>query len=807
METLVQDLRFAARILIKSPGFTSVAVLCLALGIGANTTIFSVVNAVFLRPFPSAEPDRIVALHGTQMRNKVERGPVSWLDFQDFREQSRGIFSQISAYDTRSLAFSGEGDESERILGSAVSAGLFPLLSEKPVLGRNFREEEDRPGAEPVILLSNDLWVRRFGGDPGIVGRPVVVNGSPRVVVGVMGPRFKFPYQQQAWIPLAPLCQEDKRGERRLTVLARLAPGVTFGQAQSAMTAVAERLAALYPDTDMGRGARLLTLREELANDTMRLIILAMQGAVVCVLLIACANVANLLLARATARQREIAVRSAFGAGRGRIVRQLLTESLLIALAGAALGIGFGHLGILWMEASIPAQNQAPYWMRFTVDGAVLLYILVVAVLTGILFGLAPALQAGRADINATLKEGGRGAGGSAVRNRLRSSLVIIEVALALVLLVLASLFARSFLALQSTDGGLDTARLMTMRMFLTGEPYKDDAAKVRRVEDAVRRLEAVPGVEAVGISNTIPLGGGGSYASVLPEGKTFNRGEEPDAFYTGITSHFFRAAGIQLVQGRSFTDRESFESCGLAVVNQTFAKRNFGGDALGKRFRLKDVGDGRWLTVIGVVRDFGNGRVDREIDPSAYLPYPYLAVAGNGLILRTAFAAPAQVTPGVRAALRAADATIPLYNVFTLEEVRQQGYWQYRIFGGMFSVFGGIALFLAAIGVYGVLSYSVSQRVREIGVRVALGARRADVLRLIVGQGVRLALAGVTAGVLLGLFATRVIGSVLFGVATYDPLSFGGIACLLTAVAALASYAPANRAMAVDPLDALRSE
>jgi putative ABC transport system permease protein len=811
METFAQDVRFAVRILVKSPGFTLVAVLCLALGIGANTTIFSVVNAVLLRPFPYADPDRIVALHGTQPANDVKRGGVSYLDYRDFREQSRS-FSQIGAWDERSLAFSGTGgEEPERVLGAGISASLFAILGEKPALGRNFREDEDRPGAAPVLLLSHDLWVRRFDGDPAIIGRSVTVNGLPRMVVGVMAPRFKFPYQQLAWIPLAPLVHEEKRNDRGLSVFARLAPGVTFGQAGSEVEAIAGRLAKLYPDTDEGRGARLLLLRDELASDTMQLIILTMMGAVACVLLIACANVANLLLARATARQREIAVRAAFGAGRGRIVRQLLTESLLIALAGAALGIAFGHFGIRWMEASIPASNQAPYWMQFTVDGPVLFFILTLAVLTGLLFGLAPALQAGQTDLNNTLKEGGRGAGGSVARNRLRSSLVIAEVALALVLLVLAALFSRSFLALQNTDGGLRTGHLMTMRFYLTGEPYKEEGAKVRRVDDVVQRLEAIPGIESVGVSNNIPLSGGGGGDAILIDGKAFERGKEPEIFYAGVTAHFLRTLGVPLLQGRGFTDREGLERSGLAVVNQTLVKKLFPGDegnnVLGRRFHLKNGEPGEWLSIIGVVRDYSNGDVNDPFEPSAYLPYPYQPVASNGLTLRTTSAAPAEVTASVRAALRAADANIPLYDVYTLEELRQQGYWEYRLFGGMFSVFGAIALFLAAIGVYGVLSYSVSQRVREIGVRVALGARREDVLRLVVGQGVRLALAGVALGVLLALGATRVIASILYGVTASDPLSFAGIALLLTAVAALASYAPASRAMAIDPLEALRSE
>jgi len=803
MDTFRQDLRFAVRMLAKNPGFTAVAVLCIAIGIGANTTAFSVVQAVLLRPFPYADPERIVAVRQINLHKEVDEGAFSYPDFLDLRTQSSS-FSQMAAYGVRSLVVSGK-KESELVLGAAVSASLFPLLGEQPALGRHFRKDEDLPGAPPVILLGHDLWMRRFGGDPAIVGRTVMVNSTARTVVGVMKPRFRLPDRREAWVPLGPLAHDEPRSDRGYSVLARLKPGITRKQAAAEMTTLTRQLEQLHPDTNTGWSATVRSLRDELSEEDLRLAVLTMMGAVVFVLLIACANVANLFLARATARQREVAVRAAFGAGRWRIVRQLLTESVLVALLGGALGILFGYWGLRWIEASIAAQATLPYWIRFVIDGPVLLFTLGVAVATGILFGLAPALQAARSDLNEALKEGGRGAGGSVRRNRLRSALVVGEIALALVLLVGASLFVRSFLKLQSASAGFDTAHLLTLRFYMPDERYEEPGMKIRRVEDLLRRLEALPGIEAVGASNTVPLDAGGTRGGLVLDRRPFPHGEEPDIFWTGVTSHFFQALGVPVLRGRGFTGREGVEQSAVALVNETFRKKfSPRAEILGQRFRVLESAEMGWITIVGVVPDFRNDDLDSPILPSAYLPYPYLATRSTGLTIRSALD-PAQATAAVRREIRASDPELPIYQVSTMEQVRQQGFWKYRIFGGMFSLFGGIALFLAAIGVYGVLSYSVSQRVREIGVRVALGAQRRHVLWLIVGQGLGLALTGVVIG-LLGAFAvTRVIRSLLYDVSPTDPVSFGVIALLLTAVAWLASFLPADRAMGVDPLEALR--
>ncbi len=801
----MQDLRYSVRTLLKSPGFALIAVLCIAIGIGANTSIFSVVNAILLRPFPYADPDRIVALHEIQPKNDIDSDGLSNLDYQDLRAQATG-FSAITAYTQRSLTFSGDG-EPERVEGASIAWNLFPFLGVKPALGRTFHEDEDRSGAPGAVLLSHELWMRRFNGDPNVVNKTILVNAAAHTVVGVMPPHFSFPERQLAWVPLAPFVKDSPRSERNLSVLGRLKPGSGLEQARAEVKTVVERIAKQYPDSHTGWSGNARPLREEFTGKETRLIVLTMLGAVICVLLIACSNVANLLLARATVRQREVAVRAAFGASRVRIVRQFLTESVVIGLLGGALGVAFAYWGIRWIEASIPADNPPPYWMRFTIDGPVLLYTLGIAVLTGLLFGIAPALQALKTDLHETLKEGGRGAGGSLRRNRLRSGLVVAQVALSLVLLVSASLFVRSFLNLQDERGGLETSHLMSMRIYLPAGRYEKDEDMSRRVEDVVRRLETLPGVEAVSASNNIPLGDGGGYGRIAIDGKDFLRGEEPNVFWAGVSPHLLKTLGLKPVGGRGFTDAEGFSLSHVALVNQMFAAKHWPGkDPVGQRFRLLDGDNTEWISVIGVVADFKNEDIDDKMQPAAYLPYPYQPSRNTGLTIRTRFD-PVQIVAGARREIRASDPDLPVFDVYTLEQVRQNGVWEYRFLGGMFIVFGVIALFLAAIGVYGVLSYSVSQRVREIGVRVALGAQDGDVMRLVLRQGLLLALFGIVFGLPLAFGASQVVKGILYNVSSNDPVSFGLISAILAAIAALASYMPARRALDVNPLDAIRGE
>jgi putative ABC transport system permease protein len=805
VDDLIQDLRFAVRTLLKSPGFTTVAVLCLALGIGANTTIFSVVNAVLLRPFPYADSERIVAVHETQPQGETGSTGLSYPNFQDLRAQGE-VFSQAAAFKEKSLTLTGIA-EPEHLSGQAISSGLFTLLGVKPVLGRNFGEAEDRPGVAGVLLVSHDLWRRRFGGNRDVLRRSVLVDGREHQVIGVMPPQFNFPEQAEAWVPLAPLVHTDPRNYRDLGVLARLKPGTSLEGARSAVETIARRLADEYPDTNAGWSFDILPLREELTGTRLPRIVLSLMGAVAFVLLIACANLANLLLARATARQREIVTRVAFGARRGRIVRQLLTESLVVALIGGALGVAFAFWGLRLIEIGTSAGSVLPSWIQLRIDAPVLLFTLGLTVATGLLFGLAPAVQAARSNLSAVLKEGGRGGGGSVARNRLRNGLVVAEVALSLVLLVGAALFVRSFLKLQSTSGGFDTAGILTLRMYLAGEGYADGEAQARRVADVIRRLESLPGIEAVGASNTIPLSGGGSRRPILVEGRHFADGEEPTVFYTGVTPHFFRALNVPLLRGRGFTESEGMEKSRVAVVNETFAERFWpAGTAVGRRFRVKTDADEEWMTIVGVIPEFKNDDIDKVVPPSAFVPLPYQSARFMGLLIRTRLD-PAAAVPMVRREIRASDPDLPIFQVAPMETLRRQGFWQYQLFGGLFAVFAGLALFLAAVGVYGVLSYAVHQRQREIGIRVALGAQRRDVLRQVVGHGLALVFGGIILGFLGALAATRLISSLLYDVSATDPLSFAAIALVLAGVAVLASYLPARRAIKIDPIDVLRTD
>jgi putative ABC transport system permease protein len=806
MESLLQDLRIGVRMLLKSPGVSAVAVLCIALALGVHSTIFNVVNAVLLRPLPFADPERTVAVHLTSPQQSSWPAALSYLEFQDFRDQATS-YSTLAAYTGRSLTLIGQG-EPERVWGLRVTANLFPLLGFQPALGRGFRPEDEHLGAPGVILLDHDLWQRRYSGDPRILGRAITVNGRSHTVIGVMPPGFRFrDSKEAAWIPLLPLAEDRQRGERTLDVLGRLAPGVTLEQATLEARAIAARLAKSYPETNAGWGATILTLRQELVGPRRRPIMLTLLGAVTCILLIACSNVANLLFARGAGRQREIALRTAFGAGRLRLIRQLLVESLVLALAGGVLGVLLSVAGMRGVQLLIRADDAPPPWMAFTIDTRSLLAAFATALAAGLLFGLAPALQSTRSPLGRTLQEGGRTTAGSRRQNLWRSGLVVVQMSLSLLLLIAAALFVRSFRELQRESPGFDTASVLTLRLFLTGERYEDPLAKSRRVEDIVRRLEALPGVAAASASNLVPFDGGGSDGAVLIDGRPVAPGEEPQIYFTGVTSHFLRSLEARPLAGRDFTATEGASKAPVALVNQTFARRLFpGGQAVGRRFRIKGEEDGRWLTVIGVIADLRTEGPDaRLIPPSAYLPYPWLATPNTGFTLRT-HGDPAQLAAAARREIRAADPDIPVTRMETLEEVRERAFWDNRIFGILFTVFGTVALILATIGVYGVLSYGVSQRLHEIGIRLAVGARKAQILGLVVRQGMALAAAGVALGLLAAFASTRVLANLLW-VSASDPASFVSMPLLLGGVAFLASYLPALRATEVDPLQTLREE
>ena len=804
---LAQDARYAARTLRVNPGFTLVATTCLALAIGVNTMIFSVVDGVLVQPLPFADPDRLVELNESHPPSGVRRSGTSYANLRDWRERSRS-FTTITGVQLRSLAIADRRDP-ERYDGAAISWDLFSMLGVAPALGRDFVPADDRPGAEPVALLSDEMWRVRYGADRAIIGRSMLVNGRPHTIVGVMPPDFEFPVFQKVWIPLAPVVHEEPRDRRGLAAFARLAPGRSMATAQEEMKAVTAGLSQEFPASNDRWTSVVRSIRDDFIPEQVQLVILTMMGAVTLVLIIACANVANLLLARAAARRREISIRAAIGAGRGRIARQLLTEAVMLSMLAVPPGIAIAYVGNELMRRAVP-PNNIPYLIQWEINTTVLLYTIAVALVTGILFGLAPALQTATLNLQTALKEGGRGTGGVGPRSWLRSGLVTCEVALALVLLVGASLFVRSFLNLRNADVGFEVSPLMTLRLYLTGDAYATEEPRARRTDEIVRAIETLPGVSAAFASNWIPLSGGGGGGRIRIEGRSWPAGEEPSIGFTAVTAHFLKTLDVALTRGRDFTEAEGQSRQPVALVNETLAVRFWPNeDPIGRQFRLNEPFITDAFTIIGVVRNVQHFEIDPQDEElsHAYVPFPYVPTANTGVTIRVAAGDPAAITALVREQIRQLDSGIPLFAVQSMTEVKRLGSWQFGLFGWLFSAFGVIALLLAATGVYGLLAYAVSQRTQEIGVRVALGAARRDVIRLVVGQGLRLAVVGIVIGIIASFGVTRVVASLLYNITATDPVTFIGASLFLLAIAALASYVPTRRATAVDPLIALRSE
>jgi len=806
MDSLLQDIRYAARTLRANPTFTIVAVVCLALGIATNTTLFSCFDAIVLRPFPAKDPAQLVELSDWNPKNNNQFG-ISWLNYLDWREQTKS-FNGMAAYSGRSLAIT-EGTDPERLAGMMVTWNLFPLLGIQPQLGRGFREDEDKPGAPATIILSDGVWRRHYGADSSVINRVISVNNEPRTVVGVMPPEFRFPENSDAWVPLAPLAYQDKREWRNYAVIGRMKPELTVARTNRELADFTRRLYAQYDLKPAEVIGRARPLAEAFLGNDVKLIVSTMMGAVTFVLLIAVANVANLMLSRAAGRRRELAVRSAIGAGRGRIVRQLLTEAVIVALIAGVIAVPLTWEGLRLLDLAIPAEDPIPYYMKWHLDATTLLYTAAVSIGVGMLFGLAPALEGSRGELTEALKDGARGAGGSARHNRLRSALVIVEVALALVLLVGASLFTRTFIGLGKVPLGFDPSRILTMRIYLPGTRY--DSTRRVAVQDLVRRMQALPGVEAATISNSMPLDGGSPGDGVIIDGKAVEKGKEPRVQYLAVAGHWFETLGVQLESGRTFTESESRDLARVAVIDRRAADRFWPNQvATGRRFRFASDTSREWYTVIGVTPNIRINSLDNSgpIQAFMYVPYAFVPARNNGIMLRLSSASGmTAMTKASREAIRSADPAVPVFNVRSMEKVRDLSFWQYGLFGAMFGIFGAIALFLAGIGVYGVISYGVSQRTREIGVRVALGAQRGDVIGLVVRQGMTLAVIGMVVGLLGAFGVTRVVGSLLIGVSPTDPLSFISVPMFLAGVAFLASFIPARRATRVDPIVALRVE
>jgi putative ABC transport system permease protein len=818
----MNDLRFAFRQLLKNRGFTVVAVLTLALGIGANTAIFSVLNAVLLRPLPYPESERLVWLS--------ERGPnfptmsVSYPNFIDWRAQQT-VFEQIGVYNWGSYNLTGRG-EAQRLTGVRASADVFAGLRSQAVLGRVFNSEEDQPGAPPVVLLSHGLWQSRFGGKADILNQTLTLDGRAYTVIGVMPRGFAFPNRADIWVPVGPLSSEESwksRGNHPgLFGLARLKPGVSLEQARREMETIAVRLEQQYPDTNKNNRLRVEPLLDNYVNNV-RPALWTLLAAVVVVLLIACANVANLLLARAASRQTEMAVRAALGAGRWRIVRQLLTESLLLALFGGALGLLLAYGGVSLIRAL--SLDGIPRSDGIGLDAGVLAFTAIVAVVTGILFGLAPAWQASRPDVQETLKESTRGVTGG--RARLRQSLVVTEVALTLVMLVGAGLLLRSFHRLQQVNAGFSHERVLSFRLDLPDRKYPKPEQQVAFYQQLLDGLRALPGVQAASVTSRLPFGGNDWQTSFVIEGQPEPPPHERPSMEVHLVGpDYFRVMGIPLLHGRTFAEQDDrghlrgrdlsdltdgqrwMAGLNSIIVDEEFARRHWpNGDAIGKRVRLPWGEKSPTLMVVGVV---GRVKINELSEKGgfvqAYFPFLQGPSQGMAVVLKTVLA-PKSLVSAARQQVRALDFDQPIYDVRTLQEIRDNSIARQRLSLTLLTIFAGIALGLAVIGLYGVLAYAVTQRRREIGVRMALGAQPRDVRRLVVGQGMRLALLGVGLGLAGALALTRLIRNLLFEVAPFDPPTFVLVAVTLGVVALLACWLPARRAARVEPMAALRYE
>jgi putative ABC transport system permease protein len=780
-----------------------VALAVLALGVGANTAIFSVVNAVLLRPLPYPGAERVVALDGVNPSKGIRQSNMSAPDFEDWKAQARS-FEAMSLYAEGGSNLTG-GTEPERVTAAWVGADFFRVIGVGAASGRALLPEDDRPGGSQVVVLSHGLWQRRFGSDPAAVGRTVELGGRNWEIVGVMPHDFDFPRRAQLWGPLQLDVAEEPRDNRAYSVVGRLREGVTLEAAQAELDAISARLAASYEVTNAGWGVDLDPLKEELVGSLKATLFVLLAG-VGLLLLIACANVANLLLARASGRRREVALRLALGAGRARIARQMLTESVMLGLAGGALGAALS----VWLTELLVALAPAdtPRLAEASADWRVLLFAAGASVLTGVAFGVAPALQASRYGLNESLKEGGRGVAGG--RSRVRSALVVAEVALSLLLLAGAGLLVKSFARLQAVDPGFDPEGAVTMRVSLPGARYKEPARKAEFYAALTERLKSLPGVEAAGATISLPLGG-----SSLSVGRGFIRDGRPEtpeeadnASYATVTPDYFRAMRIPLRAGRVFDERDNMESAMVVVVNESFARKAFAGeDPLGKRIRIwRDEKFPR--EVVGVVGDTRPQRLDGPAALQMYVPHRQDATWGGlSLVLRARGADADSLVRAARAEVRALDRELPVYDVKALSKVVADSTAYRRVTMFLMAGFACAALLLAGVGLYGVVSYAAAQRTHEIGIRLALGARGRDILGLVVRQGMLLTLAGLGVGLGCAFALTRLMSSLLYGVSAADPFVYAAVSLLLAAVALLACLVPARRATKVDPMVALRYE
>ena len=804
MQTLRQDIRYGARMLWQRPGFTAISILTLALAIGATSSIFSVVNSVLLKALPYKDPEHLVLLWGTDLTGN-QRGSLSVTDLKEWRQQAKS-FSEVVAFEGTWNPILSGNYEPERVVAMKVSDGYFELMQTPPLLGRRLLPEDQRPGKNQVVVLSYGLWQRRFSQDPKILGQTISLDSRPFTVVGVMPPDFhslpaSLVRRSDLYLPVADEYDDEQRCFLCLRGIARLKPNVTLEQAQAELDVITRAQALDRPNTNHGRGVRVVRLQADFVRD-LRTALLILQGAVLLVVLIACVNLANLLLARLSARRKEIAIRAALGAGRLRLVRQLLVESLLLSLAGGACGLLLTVWGIKVLEKI--GAKVLPELSAIELDLRVLAFTAGLSLLTGIVFGLAPALHISIGNLGESLKEGGRSSGTPSSRHGLRQLLVVSEIALSMILLICAGLLIRSFLNLRSVNPGFNPHQTLTMNITLPEAKYPNQPKRVAFFRDVFSRLQRLPGVEYAGITSILPEGGGANHTWVRLEGRTYRDISEqpmPDVFR--VSPDYFRALSVPILKGRFFSEQDEEHHPLVALINETMARELWPGeDPIGKRM---DRGNTK-LTVVGVVGDVYQYGLDSHKTMQLYLPYVQEVQFSNTLVVRSS-TDPLQLVSAIRAEVRAVDQDQPVYEAATMEQVLADSMARQRFSMMLLAVFAGGALLLAAIGIYGVISYTVTQRTHEFGIRLALGAQRGDVLRLVLKDGMALMGIGMVVG-LAGAFAiSRAMTSLLFGVSAADVTTFAGVALVLSSVALVACSLPARRATKVDPLVALRYE
>ncbi len=805
MGGILHDLRYGLRVLLKSPGFTLVAIGALALGIGTTSAIFSLVNVFLLRPLPYAEPDRLVALWQIDLRRGAENDPISYPNFNDLRTQSRS-FEQMAAYQPQSFNLTAGGTEPVRVLGMRVSASLFPMLKAQPLSGRYFSGDEDLVGGTGnVAVLSYGFWQRQFGANPGVVGQTIMLDGVSYTVTGVMPRTFKFPIQSPAdlWTPLAPF-SNPSRSARSLAVVASLRPGVVVEGARAEVATISRQLEHEYKESNTGWNLSVTPLHEDLIKRA-RPALLLLLGVVGFVLLIACANVANLLLARGASRQKEIAIRLAMGASRFRLVRQLLTESLLLAVISGALGFVIALWGLHILMSRVP---EVPSETNIGLDPKVLLFALAASILSAGIFGLMPALQVSRPDLNGTLKEGGRSGNAHTTKRRTRSLLVIAESALSLILLAGAGMMIKSFINLQQVDPGFQVDNVLVVPISLTPNKYPEESQRQVFFDQLTQRLRGLPGVQSVGATSTLPLLGGDRGNAFSIEGRPpLPPGQHLFAGTREVTPEYFQTMDIPVLKGRAFDSRDTLNNPFVVIINETMAQRFFPGeDPINKRLSLNTTPREPWFTVVGVVGDVHHTGLAMPPTAEMYGPFAQDPRSTMTMLIRTS-TDPAALNSAVRNEVNALDKEVPLYGVMTMEQIVATSLAPVRTSMMLLTIFAITALALALMGIFSFMSYSVVQRTHEIGVRMALGASQRNVLGLIAGQGMKFVGIGIAIGLIGAVVLGRLMSSLLFNVSAIDPLTFIGVSLVLLVTALVATLIPARKATRVDPLIAIRYE